>query len=238
MMHTEQLNELAAALAKAQGAMQNAKKDANNPFFKSKYADLASVWDAVRGPLSSNDLSVIQSIDCDEHGMVLITKLLHSSGQWVDSKVMVKAVKEDPQGLGSAITYMRRYALQAIAGVSPDEDDGEAAMGRDEEGDKKQKAKPAPAKPAPTKPVPASPAPTNSRDARVTAKQVDRFWSIVTASGYTNDQGKEILVACGYQSSRDILMRHYDTICKCIEETPVDQYKRAMDELSKWCKEN
>lgn len=233
MMHTEQLNELAAALAKAQGAMQNAKKDAKNPFFKSKYADLASVWDAVRGPLSSNDLSVIQSIDCDEHGMVLITKLLHSSGQWVDSKVRVKAVKEDPQGLGSAITYMRRYALQAIAGVSPDEDDGEAAMGRDDGGEKRPKAKAAPQGPTQTRPTPA-----NIRNPKVTPDQVTRFWTLVTNAGYTNDQGKEILVACGYQSSKDIFARHYDTICECIKETPSDQYKRAMEQLSKWCKEN
>jgi hypothetical protein len=237
MMHTEQLNELATALAKAQGAMQNAKKDAANPFFKSKYADLASVWDAVREPLTSNGLAVIQSIDCDEHGTVLVTKLAHASGQWIDSKVRVKPVKDDPQGIGSAITYMRRYALQAIVGVSPEDDDGEGAMGRGDgdnsAGPKKGKSRTV----SNTQSAP-PPTPTQQKTGAINQAQCTRLYAIAGNAKYSKDQMKELLGACGYNSSTEILEKHYNTICESIESTPVDQFRRLVEQLSKWCKEN
>lgn len=126
------INELAAALSKAQAEIIGAKKDANNNFFKTPYADLASVWDACRQPLTKNGLSVTQTTDVSENGvMILVTTLLHSSGQHIQGRYPIQPVKNDPQGLGSAITYARRYALQAIVGVAPTDDDGEAAMGRE-----------------------------------------------------------------------------------------------------------
>ena len=128
-----QINELATALAKAQGMMQTAKKDSSNPFFKSVYADLASVWEACRQALSTNGLCVIQTTDNDNGSVIVITTLVHAGGQWIRGKLRIKPVKDDPQGTGSAITYARRYALAAIVGVAPDEsedDDGEGAMGR------------------------------------------------------------------------------------------------------------
>ena len=131
--HSEQINELATALAKAQGDLKGAKKDSKNPFFHSSYADLASVWDACREPLSKNGLSVVQTTDWvvgEEHCLLLLTTLLHSSGQWITGKLLIKPVKDDPQGLGSAITYARRYALSAIVGVAAEDDDAESAMGR------------------------------------------------------------------------------------------------------------
>lgn len=122
------VNELMTALAKAQGKIQPASKDKANPYFKSKYADLASVWDACRDALSDNGLSVIQTVDHRETSMVLITILGHSSGQWVRSEMPIITAKNDPQTLGSAITYYRRYCLSAIVGVAPDDDDGEKAQ--------------------------------------------------------------------------------------------------------------
>ena len=133
MEHSEQINELATALAKAQGDLKGAKKDSKNPFFHSSYADLASVWDACREPLSKNGLSVVQTTDWvvgEEHCLLLLTTLLHSSGQWITGKLLIKPVKDDPQGLGSAITYARRYALSAIVGIAAEDDDAESAMGR------------------------------------------------------------------------------------------------------------
>ena len=130
-MQSPQINELATALAKAQGIMQTAKKDSSNPFFKSVYADLASVWEACREALSSNGLCVIQTTDNNNGSVIVITTLIHSGGQWIRGNLRIKPVKDDPQGIGSAITYARRYALAAIIGVAPDEDDdGEGAMGR------------------------------------------------------------------------------------------------------------
>lgn len=128
---SENLNELATALAKCQGEITPAIKDAKNPFFKSKYADLNSVWSVCREPLSKHGLAVIQTIDKDESGLILLTTLIHSSGQWIRSRSPIPLLKTDPQAMGSSITYMRRYSLSAIVGISTDEDDdGEKAMNR------------------------------------------------------------------------------------------------------------
>jgi hypothetical protein len=129
--HSEQIGELAAALAAAQGEMTAASKDATNPHFKSRYATLASVWDAIRGPLSQHGLSVSQVLESPENGVgvAVRTMLLHTSGQWIASRyVMPIGDKLTPQAIGSAITYARRYALSAIVGIAPDDDDdGNAA---------------------------------------------------------------------------------------------------------------
>lgn len=125
---SENINEIMGALAKAQGKIQPASKDKSNPFFKSKYADLSSVWDACREALSENGLAVVQTIQQKQEGMFLITTLGHSSGQWIKSEVQVILAKTDPQAIGSAITYFRRYSLSAMVGVAPDDDDGEKAQ--------------------------------------------------------------------------------------------------------------
>ena len=132
MTHSEQINEIAAAIAKAQGQIKGASKDANNPFFKSKYADLASVWDACRGALSANGLAVIQSPGAIGTSVSVDTLLTHSSGQWIAGTVSVTAREDTPQAIGSAITYLRRYALQSFAGVAPEaeDDDGNAASAK------------------------------------------------------------------------------------------------------------
>ncbi len=142
-MQSEQINELAEALAKAQGAMAGAKKDEENPFYKKNYADLASVWNAAREPLSENGLSVIQNVRSDKDGNVfVVSMMMHKSGQWIDSRMPVKPVKNDMQGLGAAISYARRYLLSAQAGVyqvdiDADEDQG----GGDKKGDEVIKTK-------------------------------------------------------------------------------------------------
>ena len=126
------IGALAAALAKAQGALPHAIKDSANPYFKSKYADLAAVWDACRGPLSTNELAVIQSVLDDPANRVVVeTVLMHSSGEWMSSRISMAPKDDTPQAVGSAITYARRYGLQAMVGIAPDDDDGNAASGRD-----------------------------------------------------------------------------------------------------------
>jgi len=127
MNHSEQINELASALAKAQGQIEGAKKDKANPFYKSVYADLASVWDACRKPLSDNGLSVTQCPEEADNGIAIETMLLHSSGQWIKSRYTMPVSKLDAQAVGSAITYARRYALSAVVGIAPEDDDGNAA---------------------------------------------------------------------------------------------------------------
>jgi hypothetical protein len=131
MEMSESIGKLAEALSKAQGQMDFASKDANNPFFKSKYADLASVWGVAKGPLTSNGLAVIQTADNDNPSVVTVTTtLVHSSGEWARGRITMKPVKDDPQGIGSCITYARRYGLSAIIGIVADEDDdGNKASG-------------------------------------------------------------------------------------------------------------
>jgi len=126
------IGELAAALAAAQGEMVGAEKGRENPFFKSRYATLADVWGACRAPLAKHGLAVIQLVQKVEAGLVLETILAHKSGQQVVSVYPIQPVKNDPQGIGSAITYARRYSLSAMVGVAPeDDDDGNAASGRE-----------------------------------------------------------------------------------------------------------
>ena len=125
---SENLADLAAALCAVQGELKPAIKQADNPFFKSKYVDLPGVWEAIRPLLAKNGLSVVQTFTASADGPTIVTTLMHKSGQWVSSELFLKPAKSDPQGVGSAITYGRRYALSAMVGVVADEDDdGNAA---------------------------------------------------------------------------------------------------------------
>lgn len=139
MLKSEQINELGAALAKAQGQIEGAKKSSSNPFFKSKYADLAECWNTCREALTANEISVIQMPEeINENGRLNITTMLaHSSGQYISSTLTMTVTKLDPQAIGSAITYGRRYALAAMVGLAQEDDDGEKAMARQEKKDKK-----------------------------------------------------------------------------------------------------
>ena len=124
------IGQLAGALAKAQGMIRGALKDSENPYFKSSYADLASVWEACRDALSKNDLAVIQTTEPDDKGIVVVTTLAHKSGEWMRGKLRVIPAKNDAQAIGSVITYMRRYSLAAMVGVAQIDDDGNAATGK------------------------------------------------------------------------------------------------------------
>jgi hypothetical protein len=132
MNKSADIAELAKALAHAQAKMRSASKDVENTYFKSNYADLASCWDAIREPLTSNGLSVVQVAENDAEGIAVETILLHTSGQWVSGRLVLKPLKSDPQSCGSAVTYARRYGLMAICGLAADDDDGNAANGRGE----------------------------------------------------------------------------------------------------------
>ena len=134
MIQSESINELAAALSKAQAQMEFARKDSSNPFFKSKYADLSSVWAACKKPLAENGLSIVQACNFleDKPDYVCVeTQLNHASGQWMRGKLVMKPVKNDPQAIGSCLSYARRYSLSAMIGVyADDDDDGNLASGK------------------------------------------------------------------------------------------------------------
>lgn len=141
-MQSEQTDKLSGALAKAQSAMTAAAFNRTNPHFRTKYADLASVLDAIRKPLTDNGLSITQTTEIREGHLVLVTTLRHGE-QWVSSEYPLP-VTAKPQELGSALTYARRYSLSAIACIAADEDDD--ANTAQERG---QRASHAPPKPAP-----------------------------------------------------------------------------------------
>ena len=128
MRRSDSVAALAAALAAAQGEFKAVPKKAENPFFKSKYADLPSVVLAASEILAKHGLSVSQMPDFDGEHDLLTTTVMHSSGEWVEASARLHLAKDDPQGQGSAITYARRYAFSGALGIVTDEDDdGEAA---------------------------------------------------------------------------------------------------------------
>ncbi len=145
MKKTESIEELAKALVKFHAEVPAITKDADNPFFKSKYASLGNIISTIAKPLSENGLAVTQFPANEDE---LTTILMHTSGQYLQATVKITPKDKTPQGIGSAITYMRRYALSAVLGLSTDEDDdGNAATQP-----KTQARAAAPTKKAPTAP--------------------------------------------------------------------------------------
>lgn len=124
---SDSIKEIGTALARAQAVLVGAVKDSINPHFRNKYADLSSCWDACRKALTSNGIAVVQMPERDVIGYYVETLLTHSSGEWIASKCYIHLTKDDPQGLGSAITYARRYGLSAMVGICPEDDDAESA---------------------------------------------------------------------------------------------------------------
>lgn len=150
---THEFGKIATALAKAQGEIKNASKDAANEAFKregkaSKYATLAAIWDACRPALSKHEIAVVQVPRITENGMIIHTMLMHSSGERLtgDFPIAVPATAT-PQQIGSAVTYARKYSLASMVGVAPDDDDDGNAATETAGGPTQNKAKP-PAVPA------------------------------------------------------------------------------------------
>lgn len=127
---SEQVSEIYGALAKAQAEIVNVSKDKKNDHFKSSYATLASVLDEARPKLAAQGIAIIQAaVNGDGSNVGVITRLAHASGQWIESSLFVAPSKFDAQGVGSVVTYLRRYTLLAAAGLAPDDDDdGNAAV--------------------------------------------------------------------------------------------------------------
>lgn len=133
MNTSDSIESLAKALSIAQGQMTGAKKAAKNPFFKSKYSDLAHVIEAISKPFAENGLSYVQVPGFDGQMITVTTRIMHLSGEWIEGVTALPPTKNDAQGYGSAITYGRRYGLQAMTGVPSVDDDGQDAVKHKEE---------------------------------------------------------------------------------------------------------
>jgi hypothetical protein len=130
MNKSESIAAISAALAKAQSSFKPAVKDSANPFFKSSFLSLSGVIDAVRDALTSNGIAITQLTGMDGDKLILNSMLIHSSGEYIGCSYPIKSVKDDPQSIGSACSYARRYSLMALVGIAAEDDDGEAASGR------------------------------------------------------------------------------------------------------------
>lgn len=136
MNRSESIGALTKALAAAQAEIKDAIKASENPYFKSRYADLASVTAAIREPLAKHDLATIQlpetTLTEGKVGVRVTTVLAHSSGEWIAGELTLYPKLADPQAMGSAITYGRRYGLAAIVGVVAvdEDDDGNMSNGK------------------------------------------------------------------------------------------------------------
>jgi len=128
MKTSESIKQIAEALVFAQKEIRFAAKDSTNPHFKSKYANINSVIEAVKKPLNDNGIAILQSLSpSDDNKLHLTTRLLHSSGEWIEDTAVCPIQKQDPQGLGSAISYIRRYSISSLCALYADDDDGQSA---------------------------------------------------------------------------------------------------------------
>lgn len=148
------IGDLAKALAGAQAELEGAKKTSVNPHFRTKYADLSACWEAIRETLPAHGLSVVQTLGFSDGRTIVTTQLMHASGQWIRGSCPIRPVKDDPQGMGSAITYGRRYGLAAIVGLTQDDDDGQAASSPKTNNKEQRRQRPHPTEAPAHRPMP------------------------------------------------------------------------------------
>lgn len=202
MNKSESIVELAKAMAKAQGEIENASKNAKNPHFRSKYADLAEVLNTVRPVMSANGISISQ-FPAFEQGIASVeTIVMHSSGEWMSGVSSAPVSKQDAQGVGSALTYLRRYSLAAIAGIAQEDDDANSAVGGQQRQQQPQRQQQAPAQQAPAQQAPAQ------MDAAALEKAIEackaapdkatltKYYQMAQQRGATADQLAQLNEAC------------------------------------------
>lgn len=227
MKHSDTITKVATAIAGAQAELQNVTADASNPHFRSKYASLPALLDTVRPVLAKHGLALVQ-LPIGADGRVGIeTILMHASGEWIGAELTVRPVKDDPQGAGSALTYCRRYSLAAALAIGQEDDDGNAASGRNGNQGRAarhstddwvaQKSTHRPERAATDTTPPA-------RSDTISESQAKRLHAIVhseiDAAGWNVNEGraavKRLLSERGYESSKDIKRAEYDRVIEDI----------------------
>ena len=206
MQKSESIAKIATALNKVQASVGPVIKDAKNPFFKSAYCSLTGIWEHIRLPLTEAGLSVTQTTD----GNNLITTLMHVSGEYISgSYPLICKDPSNPQAVGSAMSYARRYALAAIVcAVTDDDDDGNVASG-------KVHTPPATPPTAPVKPTPPVTPPV--KDGFITRDQAVRMFAIANEHGVTKAAIKTQLEGMGITTSKEIPAKIYDDVCEWIK---------------------
>jgi hypothetical protein len=186
------MKELAQALAKAQAKIGTAAKSSTNPHFKSKYADLSEVWDAWQKVGPECGLSLAQTLKFADGNQFLVTTLLHTSGESLTSEMLLTPTKNDMQGMGSAITYARRYSMAAMVGIVQDDDDANAASSGERAPANNGHRTAAPKPPEDPKAVAARESFTRIREAINLAKSPEEIERVLAAQGKTLADIKEV----------------------------------------------
>lgn len=222
--------KLYEAVSKAQAEIKPAVLDMTNPHYKSKYASLTSILEAIREPLAKNNLAVLQQVETDEDGYWINTILAHSSGQEISNSFRLIVNKNDMQGLGSAITYGRRYGISALLGVvDTEDDDGNGAVGNGNiskifGNDKKSNPQPTQTYPQKEKVYKAS-EPRSMPNAQVTNKeltqpQLKRLYAISNSKGWSQTDCRIYCVATFGKTPGDLSRKQYDMLVDHIEKNP------------------
>jgi len=192
---SDSIADVSSAVIAFQAEVEAVKKGADNPFFKSKYADLPSILAVIKPVLEKHSLGVVQSIEPIDNGLVCKTRIIHTSGEWIETGAYLTAEKQTPQGYGSATTYIRRYGIQSALGLSAEDDDAETA-----ETPSRNKTNRTPV------------------NAKVTAAQLKKIYSAASANGLPNEAAKELIYCvAGVESSKDILKSDFDAVIEAIE---------------------
>lgn len=213
MRTSENINELAKALSQAQGKIENATKDTSNPFFNSKYADLAGVINVAKAALSENNLSVVQVSKFEDERWILVTRLTHSSGQWIEGYHPILSDKQNAQGFGSGMTYARRYALAAILGIAQEDDDGNGATDPNKKETKKLDQK----KVEPKKEA-------IDLKALITATSMKQLVQYASDKKVKNEQMVELLsLMFGKKSSKEINNGEFSEIMQLLRSKSLDE---------------
>jgi hypothetical protein len=193
LKHSDNIAELADALATARKKFKAVKKEQTNPFFKSKYADLSAVIEATESALAECGLSIVQSPFTQDGYAGVTTMLVHKSGQWLRADLVLPVTKSDAQGVGSATTYARRYAYQAFVNVAAEtDDDANSASGKETEARAATMPKPPSKKPALFPELP--------KEESFSVK----FWRKAKAARKTETAVREYIGNLGYESTAEI----------------------------------
>jgi hypothetical protein len=206
MIKSDSIAQIAKALSAAQGEMNGAKKDSQNPFFKAAYSDLASVVESIRVPFAKNGLSFSQSTDSESDGSISVTTfLMHASGEYLGSKISQRVLDGKPQTLGSLITYLKRYGLQAIAGVPSIDDDGNDAQQIPQ---KEQFREPT-----------SHGTLTNPPAVGPSEAQIKRLMAIATSSKWENLEVKQLILdKYKLDSSKKLSRTQYNELCDYLQK--------------------
>lgn len=202
LTHSNEIGDLAKALAAARKKFKAVKKEQTNPFFKSKYADLSAVIEATEAALSEHGLSIIQSPITHETMAGVTTMLVHESGQWMRGDLLLPVAKGDAQGVGSAITYARRYSYQGMVNVAAEtDDDANSASGKEAQAKAATMQKP-PARRTDPEQIPIRAESSINKPNGETFK--GKFWRVAKAAKKTDEAIREYIGGLGYEHTEEI----------------------------------